>query len=292
MHVPGLQSFSDPLQDSVSHVILINYVRKINTMKSPISNAMKRVILDAEIQLFHNQMKYPWGKIVMLEKNAENSNQQNQYYAIKDLYTVIKIIQKENFVRLLVKTDPEFKNLLNKSITLVNELLKKLQSKEILGFTGLTASTFALFEANNNNNFNVKLQVINCVKTIKIAWQNTWTKFKLAKNAFEFVLHDLNTEFEIKLKNSQPSTNYDDMFILAIDNNEDIRIWIRLNGKLFKAKPSSGGPLKWVETDEFIIEKTTSWWLSATKVKHIEYREQKEMYTELLDDFSSTNLYY
>ena len=125
MHIPGLQSFSDPLQGSVAHIILLNFVRRTETIRSPITNAMKRIILDSEIHLFHNQMKYPWGKLMMLEKNAKNNDQQNQYYALKDLFTVIKIIKKENFVRLLLKTDPEFRNLLNKSIGLVNKLLSK-----------------------------------------------------------------------------------------------------------------------------------------------------------------------
>ena len=235
MHIPGLQSFSDPLQGSVSHIILMNFVRKIKTIKSPISNAMKRITLDAEIQLFHNQMKYPWGKIMMLEKNAENNNQQNQYFALKDLFTVVKIIKRENFVKLLLKTDPEFKNLYNKSVELVNTLISKLQTNEILGFSGLTASTYALFESTNNDNFNVKLEIIRCVKSIKVTWQNTWTKFKLAKNAFEFVLHDLNTEFEIKLSTNRPETTNSDMFIMALNINDEIKIWIRVNKSLFES---------------------------------------------------------
>ena len=291
MQIPGLQSFSDPLQGSVSHIILLNFVRKIETLNLPISNAMKRITLDAEIQLFHNQMKYPWGKIVMLEKNAEKNIQQNRYYALKDLTTVIKTIQKENFVRLLLKTDPEFKILLNKSICLVNELLAKIKNNEILGFTSLTYSTFAKFEANNNNNLNVKLEIIRCTKAIKIAWQSIWTKFKLAKNAFEFVLHDLNTEFEIKISKCKPTITDSDMFLLTIDNKENIRIWIRLSGSLFKAIPSTTKPLKWLNSDNIHTESKSSWYLSAVGRVNITYPEPLDTDVELLDDFSATSIY-
>ena len=291
MHIPTLQSFSDPMQGSVAHIILLNFVRKIDTLKSPISNAIKRLTLDSEIQLFHNQMKYPWGKIMMLENNAERNIQQNHYYALKDLTTVVKIIQKENFVRLLVKTDPEFKTLLNKSICLVNELLAKIKNKEILGFSTLTTSTFALFEANNNNNLNVKLEIKRCVKSIKIAWQTIWTKFKTTKNAFEFVLHDLNPEFEIKLSKNKPIAINSDMFLLTIDNSENICIWIRLNGSLFKTKQSATGPLKWLDTENIHTDSKPTWWLSAIGRVNIEYPEKQNTDVELLDDFSATTIY-
>ena len=291
MHIPGLQSYSDPIQDSVAQIILLNFVRKMKSVPNPTSNAVKRMTLDAEIKLFHNQMKYPWGKIVMLERNSEKTDTQNHYYAIKDLTTVIKIMKKENMVRILMKTDPEFKILLKKAITMTNELLAELKTHEILGYSGLTASTFALYSARENNNFNVKLNLERCVKAIKMTWQNIWTKFKSARHAFEFVLHDLNSEFEIKLNTFQPISGNANIILLTISENENIMLWARLNGKTFKAKVTFNCPLEWVEKEQIKITNTPLWFLSAIEKRKFINDSPSEMDSELLDKFSSTACY-
>ena len=85
MLIPGIQKFAEPIQGSIAHIIMLNFARRMQKISSSRGDAMILLNLRIEIQLFHDQMKFPWGQICMLEKNALCTIPINQYYAIKAL---------------------------------------------------------------------------------------------------------------------------------------------------------------------------------------------------------------
>ena len=76
-----------------------------------------------------------------------------------------------------------------------------------------------------------------------------------------------------------------------MNNKENLRIWIRLNGSLFKARPSAERPLKWLDSEKINTESKPTWWLAAISRVNLTQIESIITDTELLDDFSSTTLY-
>ena len=116
------------------------------------------------------------------------------------------------------------------------------------------------------------------------------TKFNLTKSAFDYVLHNLNTEFAITLTKNKPQEGNTNIFALAIDNNEDIKLWIKLDNSLYKAKPSLTSPLKWLETEHICTETKSLWWLSAVGRPNIKNSDKSDVYIELLDDLSATTI--
>jgi hypothetical protein len=293
MHIPGLQSFADPLQGSIAHIILINFVRRMNVVSNQGSRALKNITLIGELQLFHDQMKHPWGKILNLESNAKSTIDQNQYYALKDLKLIIGIIERENFVKLLLKTDKEFNNLWFKAVKTTNELLDNVSKKDILGYKDLTASTFALFLfENRNQEFNLSLNLIECVKTIKVAWQNIWAKYNATKNAFNYILRDQNSEYIIRLGIEEPENLFENMFAMAINTEEEIRIWVRLNGSIKKSRPSTRA-LKWIESERIHTDMNPkpSWWLTAIENNNLADILSTASEFNLREDLTNTTIY-
>ena len=116
MFIPGAPSFAEPIQGTIAHIIMSNFARRMRELPIGQTDALILINLRIEIQLFHDQMKYPWGQLCMMEKNAMNTEPINQYYAIKALSNVVKIINKENFVKLMNKTDDDFNLLWRKAI--------------------------------------------------------------------------------------------------------------------------------------------------------------------------------
>ena len=54
-------------------------------------------------------MRYPFGQIVMMERNIKSDQPTRHYYAFKALSTIIELVERENFVKQLLTTDLEFK---------------------------------------------------------------------------------------------------------------------------------------------------------------------------------------
>jgi hypothetical protein len=264
MFIPGAPSFAEPMQGSIAHIILMNYARKMEEFRSRDSEPLNILNLRNEIQLFHDQMKYPWGQLLMLEKNANNNSNLSQYYAIKALANVVNIIEKENFVKLLRKTDQEFETLWDSATKNVNKFLEEISKFELLDNKEITASTLSLFNQIKRERNYVQKSMIKAVGKIKVAWQTIWEKFKLTRKAFEYVLSDLNDAFEITLSREKPVVQDQVLFILAVNKYNEIRIWARGTSNLFKAVPAKR-ILKWNITEAIYTEMRTDWWLSAVK---------------------------
>ena len=271
MFIPGAPTFAEPIQGSIAHIIMMNFARRMRELPIGQTNALILINLRLEIQLFHDQMKYPWGQIVNMERNAEQNTPMTNYYAIKSLSNIVKIINRENFVKLLYKTDLEFYNIWRKSMTEVDKFYDKIQKFEILDLNNLTASTISL-HINTSRENNLNQLLLEAIKQVKIAWQTIWEKFKLTRTAFDYVLSDKNHNFEIKLSNRKPFIQDEIMIMLSCNNSDEIRLWARTDINLYKARASTR-KLKWVVTDGIYTKSNPTWWLYAIKHIDLDYEE-------------------
>ena len=288
MIIPGATKFAGPMQGSIAHIILMNYARKMEEFRTRDSESLIILTLRNEIQLFHDQMKYPWGQLLMLEKNANSDIEVNRYYAIKSLTNVVNIIEQENFVKLLRTTDQEFESLWEPAIGLANKLLKEISKFEILENVEITASTLSLFNKIKREKDYVNKTLVKIVDCIKTAWQSIWDKFKLVKKSFEYVLSDLNEDYDIKLSKTQPYIQDESLFIIAINKYSNIRLWGRGKSSLFKAVPAER-LLKWKSVDHIYTEMRTDWWLSA--IKRIDADYNANTYANMTRDTTDTTVY-
>jgi hypothetical protein len=263
MFIRGAPSFAEPIQGSIAHIIMLNFARKMEIFPQEGENLIL-LNLRIEIKLFHDQMKYPWGQILMLEKNANSEDQTNVYYAIKSLANVVKIINRENFVKVLNKTDPEFITLWQQATKEVDKFYEDMQKFEILQCSHITASTMSLYLKLKGEEHFLNKSLIKAVIMVKTAWQSIWEKFKLAKIAFNYVLSDKNSDFDIGLSKTKPLIHNDRMIMLSCDAKEKIRLWARTDVGLFKARVTLR-PLKWETTDKIITTSEPIWWLYAIK---------------------------
>ena len=75
MFFHGIQSFAQPLQEPLSHLILKGFERKIKNLGRQINKRTIRSILSHEIENFNDQMRYPFGQIVMMERNIKSDQE-------------------------------------------------------------------------------------------------------------------------------------------------------------------------------------------------------------------------
>ena len=170
MFIPGAPSFAEPIQGTIAHIIMLNLARRMKELPLGQTDAMILLNLRIEIQLFNDQMRYPWGQLVMMENNALKAKPINQYYAIKSLSNVVMIINKENFVKLMIKTDADFNLLWQKAIAQVNTFYTEIKKLEILNFTHLTASTITLFNRLKGKEDYLNESLMKAITQVKIAW--------------------------------------------------------------------------------------------------------------------------
>jgi hypothetical protein len=170
----------------------------------------------------------------------------------------------------------------------VKDLKNEIARFEILQKVEITASTLSLFNKIKRENDYVHKNLVKIVSAIKIAWQNIWDKFNLAKKAFEYVLSDLNEDFDIKLSKTKPYVQDESLLILAINKYSSIRVWGRGKAGLFKAVPCER-LLKWVSTEDIYTEMRTDWWLSA--IKRIDADFKANTYENMTRESTNTTVY-
>ena len=200
----------------------------------------------------------------MLEKNANSEDHMNIYYAIKSLANVVKTINRENFVKILNKTDNDFSTLWSQATKEVDKFYQEMQKIEILKLNHISASTVSLYNKIKGEDDCLNKPLTKAISRVKIAWQSIWEKFKLTRKAFDYVLSDKNSNFDIGLSKTRPETNNDIMIMLSCDANEQVRLWARTDVSLFKARVTLR-PLKWVVTEKIETSVEPLWWLYAIR---------------------------
>jgi hypothetical protein len=294
INMPGANAFVAPLQDPISHLILRAFQRKAATI-SEISEEEKQATLKDEIENFHTQLKYPFGKICMMERNAESDNFDRQYYAVKELSVIIEVIEDENFVRYLKETDENFANAWLMARSKIINWHKEILDYELLKSDVITSSTFNFFRAQLNDNNYIKRTTLSCVKAVKTAWQIIWYKFLDSKKSFAHITENRTNSFEYALTKNKPTLGHEKFFVLAINANNNIRLWANLEDGLFKARPTTR-KLKWIKTDAVSTNITPVWWLYASELGN-NYATFQSLKDKLIDqddlsnNFSATTIY-
>ena len=137
----GANAFIEPLQDPIAHLIMRAFQRKTATISDIAENRKIRILTD-EIENFHDQLKYPFGKICMMERNAESDVITRQYYAVKELANIVEVIEDENFVRYLNETDGNFSDSWLIAKTKILNWHNEILEYELLKGDVITPSTF------------------------------------------------------------------------------------------------------------------------------------------------------
>jgi hypothetical protein len=287
MIIPGIPTFAESVQGTIAHIIMLNFARRMKDTIGSKSEAIILLNLRVEIQLFHDQMKYPWGQICMLEKNALCVDSINQYYAIKSLANVVKIIKNENFVKLLRKTDQDFSDLWEKATSEVDKFYKDIKKLEILEYDRITASTVSLYNKSKGEENFLQESLIKAVNRVKMAWQTIWAKFKQTKKGFNYILSAKNLNFEIALSDIEPTVHNEIMIMLSCNDDNEIRLWARNNTQLFKSVVSKR-PLKWMPTEKVFTTSKPTWWLYALKNFDL---EQQNNYATISQALTQTTDY-
>lgn len=288
MFIPGAPSFAEPLQGSIAHIIMMNFARRMEEFRSRDSQALNWRTLKNEINLFHDQMRYPWGQILSLETNAKSENKLNFYCAVRNLTNVVNIVESENYVKLLNKTDTEFECLWTSAKNTVIKFQKELLRFEILNGSEITASTVDLFNNIKREDKYLQKSLIKATDKVKIAWQTIWEKFKVTKKGFEYLFSELNGHFDIKISKIQPFVQDEILIILAVNKYNDIRMWARANTSLFKSI-ATDRPLKWVPTETIFTRKRVDWWVSA--IKKIDLDQEENNFANICREESESTVY-
>ena len=294
INMPGANAFIAPLQDPIAHLILRAFQRKAATI-SEISEEEKQETLKDEIENFHDQLKYPFGKICMMERNAESDIFNRQYYAVKELSVIIEVIEDENFVRYLKETDENFANAWLMARTKIINWHKEILDYELLRGDVITSSTFNYFRAQLNDNNYIKRTTLSCVKAVKHAWQIIWYKFLDAKKSFAHITENKTNSFEYVLTKNKPTLGHENYFVFAINANNNIRLWANLEDGLFKARPTTR-KLKWINSNSLSTNITPVWWLYAAKLENNDstfqsLKDKPNDQDDLSYNFSATTVY-
>ena len=288
----GANAFIEPLQDPVAHLIMRAFQRKTATISDITENQTKQILRD-EIENFHDQLRYPFGKICMMERNAESDHITRQYYAVKELANIVEVIEDENFVRYLKETDGNFSDAWLIAKTKILNWHNEILAYELLKGDVITSSTFNFFRATVNDDNYVKKSTLSCVKAVKAAWQLIWYKFLNTKLCFSHITENKNNIFEYNLTQIKPEFENEKYFVLAINANNNIRLWANLADGLFKARPTSRR-LKWINTSVFSTNITPSWWLYASENNNAIIHSSKDNTNDLDNlscNFASSTIY-
>jgi hypothetical protein len=289
----GANAFVEPLQDPIAHLIMRAFQRKTADFEN-ITETQKIDILLNEIENFHDQLRYPFGKICMMQRNAESQDFTRQYYAIKELSFITEVIEDENFVRYLKETDGNFADAWAISKNKILEWHKEILSYELLKGDVITSTTFNYFRAIKRDDNYILEKNIECVKAVKYAWQMIWHKFLNAKTAFSHITENRDNMFSYRLTRFRPSLENERYFLLGINAQNNLRLWANLEKGLFKARPTTR-KLKWVKTDLQTTDITPVWWLYACEDNNAIIQTDKNNNVEDRDDlsydFSATTIY-
>jgi hypothetical protein len=291
MFFRGAQSFAQPLQEPISHLILMGFERRIKSVKSPLSKNIINTILNHEIDNFHDQLRYPFGQICMIEKNLKSSNQTNHYYAVKGLENITNLIDSENFTQMLIKTDPEFRQNWVDAKNLTNNWLNKMIRHEIADGIKVTPSTLQFLNRKNKNNDYVKTNTLECIAELKNSWQIIWRKFCDIKRSFDFILKDKNNaDITYGLVDYPPEVD-ENFFMVAIDELHNVRMWHAVKDVLYKSKATQR-PTKWVKVEEIFSTKIPKWWLFAKeKIRDTQGTHNCDLSDDLSENLSTTTIY-
>ena len=287
----GANAFIEALQDPISHLIIRGFQRRANEIDN-ISEYQKINILQQEIENFNEQLRYPYGKLCLAEANARSDDPARQYYAIKELIVLIEVIDSENFTRYLVKTDTSFNDAWatarNMTLTWRNEIL----SHELLRGDAITSTTLNLFRRLKHNDKYIKDTTLNCLRTIRFAWQMIWRKFLSAKTSLSHITENRDNNFIYRLTKLKPELNDQNYFLLGINKKNNIRMWVNLDDGLYKARPTTR-KLKWVNIDTVNTKIKPLWYLYAVKNNNNDSSTENEVSDrdDLSYDFSATTIY-
>ena len=287
MFIPGAPSFAEPIQGSIAHIIMMNFTRRMESHVGA-GEAMILLNLRIEIQLFHDQMKYPWSQIRTLEQNSQSDDQLSRYFAIKSLANVVKLINRENFVKIMFKTDTDFCQTWKQAMKEVEKFYGNLKNLEILSLNSISASTFALYNENNGDKNDLMKSLKETIKKVKGAWQSIWVKFNQTRSAFDYVLSEKNGNFDIKLSRTKPFVQDEILIILSCNTNNQIRLWARPKINLFKTRVTYR-PNKWVITEDISTKSSPTWWLYA--IKKIDLDQDENNYANICREETFTTDY-
>jgi hypothetical protein len=290
----GANAFIAPLQDPVAHLILRGFQRKTATISDIAENQKKQILRD-EIENFHDQLRYPFGKICMMERNSDSVIFTRQYYAVKELSVIVEVIEDENFVRYLKETDGCFADAWLIAKTKIYNWQSEILEYELLKGDIITSSTFNYYRSVINDDNYIKESTKSCVKAVKNAWQLIWYKFLNAKVAFSHIIENKNNSFSYQLSNVKPEFDDEKYFVLAINANNNIRLWANPADGLFKARPTTR-KLKWIHTDTISTNITPLWWLYASEMQNnnatIEsVKTHDTVRDDLSNNFSASTIY-
>ena len=259
----GSHSFAYPLQGPISHLILRGFERRMAKRKKPHLLRTIRAVLKEEIDLFHNQLKFPFGQICSMQRNIKENTECNTYYAIKTLSTIIGIIECENYVQTLLFTDLEFKISWRDIKLKVKDWLEVITTNELDEGLHLTPSTLNLNTTAQREKIREDARVL--IEGVKDSWQIIWRQFNDVKRAFEFVLVDQpNSDLIYNITDFKPSF-IDDFFNLSIDSEHNIRLWHSKNKIISKAM-AKNKPIAWSKVDEVYTSTKPTWYIYVKKL--------------------------
>ena len=257
--IRGAETIINGLEDCIAHLIIGNFERK---MRSESNKSNKLIELQLEIDYFNDQMRFPYGQICMMEKNLDSKTNLKLYYAIKNLPGLLFNIDNEIYTQRMIESNLEFKHLWDTAKNLTNNLLFKLKCFERPSAPNIVMST--LVRIIKKGNIDVAKETNECFDAIKQAWQKIWERFNIVRNAFRFITDNSESEFTTALTEVEPPQGTLDYFFLAVDNHQRVRLFAKLGGIKYKARPANR-VLKWVKVSELLTDTLPTWWISVIR---------------------------
>ena len=223
--IRGAETIVNGLEDCIAHLIMGNFERK---MSSSLKKSNRLIELQAEIDYFNDQMRFPYGQICMMEKNLDAKTDLKLYYVIKNLPGLLFNIDNEIYTQKLAESNTEFQHLWANAKNETNALLFKLKTFERPSAPNICMSTLSrIIKANK---FNVAKETNECFTAIKLAWQKIWERFNVVRNSFRYITDNSESEFRISLATVEPPQGTLDYFFLSVDNQQRIRLFAKSGG--------------------------------------------------------------
>ena len=120
-----------------------------------------------------------------------------------------------------------------------------------------------------------------------------WKKFLNARIAFSHILENKDNRYIYRLSKIKPTLGLEEkFFLLAINETNNIRLWINLEEGLYKARPTTR-LLKWINIDSVSTDINPTWFLYAIKNNNnsVTSDESNNDLDDLSQNFTATTIY-
>ena len=171
--IEGNEKCSITLQRVITHQILKEFAKNMEaTHHSNPIGTFRNTIFE-----MNQTMRSPFGKIENIVKNASKNTHQCDVYAIKELQSMVTILEKEDYFNRSIRLNEQLESEWSNAKDSVDLFITSLKSYGSRNDTGVTSGDISRCRSDKGDAY-IKDTLKLSIDSIKSCWQTVWHQFQ------------------------------------------------------------------------------------------------------------------